>query len=116
MSGFGSQADEFRAKAAGCFALSKKAPDLEYQRIFYDLAVEWLALAAEAYCREVQQTDLSTSCPALLARADEVMASPSKQREGAHGASNGLPERGTVPNWWRRGVESSRCWSKARRY
>jgi hypothetical protein len=73
MSEFGSQVEEFRAKAAGCFALSKKASDLEYQRIFYDLAVEWLALAAEACCREVQQIDLSTSCPALLARADEAI-------------------------------------------
>lgn len=67
MLGFGSQAEEFRAKAAGCFELSKKATDPEYQRLFYDLWLEWLALAAEAYCREVQQTDLKAEIVAIRA-------------------------------------------------
>jgi hypothetical protein len=48
MSQFASQAEQFRAKADMCFARSKRVPDPEYQRIFYDLAVEWLALATEA--------------------------------------------------------------------
>jgi hypothetical protein len=30
--------------------------DPEYQRFFYDLAVEWLALAADADCKEGHQT------------------------------------------------------------
>jgi hypothetical protein len=40
---FASAAEQFRAKATVCFARSKRVPDPEYQRIFYDLAVEWLA-------------------------------------------------------------------------
>jgi hypothetical protein len=56
MSQFASQAEQFRAKADMCFARSKRVPDPEYQRIFYDLAVEWLALATEADCKG--QTDL----------------------------------------------------------
>jgi hypothetical protein len=43
-----SVADEFRAKARTCFERSKRAPDIEYQQLFRDLAVQWLALAAEA--------------------------------------------------------------------
>jgi hypothetical protein len=53
---FASQAEQFRAKADMCIARSKRVPDPEYQRIFYDLAVEWLALAAEADCKEGHQT------------------------------------------------------------
>jgi hypothetical protein len=45
---FALQAEQFRAKAAACFARSKDLHDPEYQRIFYDLAIEWLAMAAEA--------------------------------------------------------------------
>lgn len=45
---FALQAEQFRAKAAVCFARSKDLHDPEYQRIFYDLAIEWLAMAAEA--------------------------------------------------------------------
>ena len=41
-------ADEFRAKARTCFERSKRAPDIDYQQLFRDLAVQWLALAAEA--------------------------------------------------------------------
>jgi hypothetical protein len=41
-------ADEFRAKATKCFERSKRAPDIEYQQLFRDLAVQWLAMAAEA--------------------------------------------------------------------
>jgi hypothetical protein len=43
-----SVADEFRVKARTCFERSKRAPDIEYQQLFRDLAVQWLALAAEA--------------------------------------------------------------------
>ena len=43
-----SVADEFRAKAITCFERSKRAPDIEYQQLFRDLAVQWLALAGEA--------------------------------------------------------------------
>jgi hypothetical protein len=45
---FALQAEQFRAKAAACFARSKDLHDPAYQRIFYDLAIEWLAMAAEA--------------------------------------------------------------------
>ena len=58
MSQFASQAEQFRAKADMCFARSKRVSDPEYRRIFYDLAVEWLALATEADCKEGHQTDL----------------------------------------------------------
>ena len=43
-----SVADEFRAKARKCFERAKRAPDIEYQQLFRDLAVQWLAMAAEA--------------------------------------------------------------------
>jgi hypothetical protein len=43
---FASQAEQFRAKADMCFAWSKRLPDPEYQRIYYDLAVEWSRLTA----------------------------------------------------------------------
>jgi hypothetical protein len=42
-----SVAEEFRAKAIKCFERAKSAPDIEYHRIYYNLAVQWLALAAE---------------------------------------------------------------------
>jgi hypothetical protein len=45
---FALQAEQFRAKAAVCFARSKGLHDPEYRQIFYDLAIEWLAMAAEA--------------------------------------------------------------------
>jgi hypothetical protein len=48
---FASRAEQFRAKAAACFARSTHVPDPEYQRIFYHLAVEWLVLAAEIDCK-----------------------------------------------------------------
>jgi hypothetical protein len=41
------RAEQFRAKAAVCFARSKGLHDPTYQRIFYELAIEWLAMAAE---------------------------------------------------------------------
>jgi hypothetical protein len=40
--------DEFREKARKCFERAKCAPDSEYQKLFRDLAVQWLALAIEA--------------------------------------------------------------------
>jgi hypothetical protein len=57
-------ADEFRAKATKCFERSKRAPDIEYQQLFRDLAVQWMAMAAEA--------DASASIdPRELPRSDE---------------------------------------------
>jgi hypothetical protein len=41
-------ADEFRAKARKCFERARRAPDIDYQQLFRDLAVQWLAMAAEA--------------------------------------------------------------------
>jgi hypothetical protein len=59
-----SVADEFRAKARECFERAKRAPDIEYQLLFRDLAVQWLAMAAEA--------DASASIdPRELPRSDE---------------------------------------------
>jgi hypothetical protein len=49
---FALQAEQFRAKAAVCFARCNDLHDPEYQRIFYDLAIEWLAMAAEADCKK----------------------------------------------------------------
>jgi hypothetical protein len=40
-------ADEFRAKARKCFERARRAPDIDYQRLFRDLAVQWLVMAAE---------------------------------------------------------------------
>ena len=45
---FALQAEQFRAKAAVCFERSKGLHDPMYRRIFYELANEWLAMAAEA--------------------------------------------------------------------
>jgi hypothetical protein len=42
-----SLAEEFRAKAIGCFERARRAQDSEYQRIYYNLAIQWLAWAAE---------------------------------------------------------------------
>jgi hypothetical protein len=53
---FASQAEQFRAKADMCFERSKRAPDIEYQQLFRDLAVQWLAMAAEADCKDGHQT------------------------------------------------------------
>jgi hypothetical protein len=44
--------DEFREKARKCFERAKCAPDSEYQKLFRDLAVQWLALAVEADASE----------------------------------------------------------------
>ena len=52
---FSSQTEQFRAKADMCFARSKRVPDSEYQRIFYGLAVEWLALTIETDCKDSHQ-------------------------------------------------------------
>ena len=46
-----SVADEFRAKARKCFERAKRAPDIEYQQLFRELAVQWLVMAAEADAR-----------------------------------------------------------------
>jgi hypothetical protein len=40
-------ADDFRAKAIQCFERAARASDPAYQRIYRDLAVQWLAWAAE---------------------------------------------------------------------
>ena len=40
-------AEEFRAKAIECFERARRAQDSEYQRIYYNLAIQWLAWAAE---------------------------------------------------------------------
>ena len=42
-----SVAEEFRAKAIECFERARRAQDSEYQRIYYNLAIQWLAWAAE---------------------------------------------------------------------
>jgi hypothetical protein len=42
-----SAAEEYRAEAIKCFERAKCMPEIEYQRLFRDLAVQWLALAAE---------------------------------------------------------------------
>jgi hypothetical protein len=46
-----SVAEEFRAKALACFQQAGRAHEDEYQRLFYDLGVQWLALAAEVDAR-----------------------------------------------------------------
>ena len=44
-------ADEFRAKARKCFERARRAPDIDYQQLFRDLAVQWLVMAAEEDAR-----------------------------------------------------------------
>jgi hypothetical protein len=52
------QAEQLRARAAVCFARSKELHDPMYQRIFYELAIEWLAMAAEAeFQKEVRSNN-----------------------------------------------------------
>jgi hypothetical protein len=46
-----SVADEFRAKARKCFERAKRAPNIEYQQLFRELAVQCLVMAAEADAR-----------------------------------------------------------------
>ena len=62
---FASEAEQFRAKATVCLARSKRVPDPQYQRIFYDLAIEWLALAAEADCKEKASSLSQVSSPVV---------------------------------------------------
>jgi hypothetical protein len=50
-----SQAEQFRANAADCFERSRRAPDRDYQQIYYDLAIDWLAMAAEVDFKEIHQ-------------------------------------------------------------
>jgi hypothetical protein len=70
-----SVADEFRAKARTCFERSKRAPDIEYQQLFRDLAVQWLALAAEA--------DAGSSIdPLELPASDEEKPAGVRRRSG----------------------------------
>jgi hypothetical protein len=42
------QAEYFRAKAVECLAKSLRVPDPEYQRLYCELAAQWLVLAHEA--------------------------------------------------------------------
>jgi hypothetical protein len=42
-----SVAKQFRSKGIECFERASRLEDPEYQRLYYDLAVQWLALAAE---------------------------------------------------------------------
>ena len=46
-----SVAERFRAKGIECFERASRLKDPEYQRIYHDLAVEWLALAIEVDAR-----------------------------------------------------------------
>jgi hypothetical protein len=43
-----SQSEHFRAKAAECLDRSLGVPDREYQRLYCELAAQWLILAHEA--------------------------------------------------------------------
>ena len=43
--------EEFRTKANECFARASRLADPEYRGLYYDLAVQWLALAAEVDAR-----------------------------------------------------------------
>ena len=42
------QAEYFRAGAVECLAKSLRVPDPEYQRLYRELAAQWLVLAHEA--------------------------------------------------------------------
>ena len=63
-----SVAEEFRAKAIECFERARRAQDSEYQRIYYNLAIQWLAWAAEIDGRGV---------------VDPAILPPSAQRQRA---------------------------------
>jgi hypothetical protein len=43
-----SAADEFRAKGVDCIKRATCLSDPEHKQFYYDLAVQWIALAAEA--------------------------------------------------------------------
>lgn len=49
-----SQSEHFHAKAAECLDRSLAVPDREYQRLYCELAAQWLILAHEADCKENQ--------------------------------------------------------------
>ena len=49
-----SQSEHFRAKAAECLERSLRVPDHEYQRLYCELATQWLMLAHEADSKEAQ--------------------------------------------------------------
>jgi hypothetical protein len=49
-----SQAEHFRAKAVECFERSLRVPDYEYQRLYCELAAQWLVLAHEAEADETR--------------------------------------------------------------
>jgi hypothetical protein len=46
-----SVAKQFQAKGIECFERASRLKDPEYQRVYYDLGVQWLALAAEIDAR-----------------------------------------------------------------
>jgi len=50
-----SQSEHFRAKAAECLKRSMRVQDAEYQRLYQDLACQWLVLAHEAKSDEQQK-------------------------------------------------------------
>jgi endo-1,4-beta-D-glucanase Y len=50
-----SQAEQYRANAADCFDRSRRAPDHDYQKSYYDLAIDWLAMAAEVDFKRIHQ-------------------------------------------------------------
>ena len=52
-----SQAEQFRANAADCFERSRRAPDHDYQQIYYDLAIGWSAMAIEVDFKEIHQNN-----------------------------------------------------------
>jgi hypothetical protein len=55
--GFNSISEAYRAKAVECFERAKRLHNhTEYRHLYRDLAIEWLALAAEA---EYEERDAS---------------------------------------------------------
>ena len=50
---FNSRSEAYRVKAAECFERAKRLHNHpEYRHLYCDLAIAWLALAAEAECEE----------------------------------------------------------------
>jgi hypothetical protein len=67
------QAEYFRAGAVECLAKSLRVPDPEYQRLYCELAVQWLVLAHEA-----QDCERAAAEAALKAKRAETRRSGSK--------------------------------------